>query len=167
MIDIYLGNMQLSDDDRWLMSEYLIPGYYLKLAANEERDIQRKAEIHKKSEELLSVTRSLGYHDGLGPDCKIEDLEKAALECAQIFQRSSSCVEGRNAQLGLRHQGIHQLSDRHLKALTVIHNYYIRRRDGTTAAERLFGAKPNDLFEFLLDRMDYPARPRMRLKLAA
>ena len=80
---------------------------------------------------------------------------------------SSSCVEGRNAQLALRHQGIHRLSHRHLKALTVMHNYYVRRRDGTTAAERFFEAKQNDLFDFLVDRMDYPARPRNRLKLAA
>ncbi|BBO81915.1 hypothetical protein DSCO28_24810 [Desulfosarcina ovata subsp. sediminis] len=43
-----------------------------------------------------------------------------------------------------------------LKAFTVIHNYYIRKRDGTTAAERYFEAKPNDLFEFLL-KTDDPA----------
>jgi len=113
------------------------------------------------------IVDSLEDPGEVNSDCKIEQLEKAARDCAQIFQRSSSCVEGRNAQLALRHQGIHRLSNRHLQALTVMHNYYIRRRDGTTAAERLFEAKPNDLFEFLLDRMDYPARPRNRLKLAA
>ena len=68
----------------------------------------------------------------------MEKLEKAARDCAQIFQRSSSCVEGGNAQLALRHQGIHRRSDRHLQALTVMHNYYVRKRDGTTASERFF-----------------------------
>jgi len=167
MIDIYFENMQLSDRDRCLMNDYLIPGHYLKLAASKEKDVDHKADILKKAQELLSIVDSLENFGGVGSDCKIEKLEKAARECAQIFQRSSSCVEGRNAQLALRHQGIHRLSNRHLKALTVMHNFYIRRRDGTTAAERFFEAKPNDLFEFLLDRMDYPARPRNRMKLAA
>jgi len=167
MIDIYFENMELSDRDRCLMSNYLIPGHYLELAASKERDVDVKADIFKKARELLSIVDNLEDPGEVNSDCKIEQLEKAARDCAQIFQRSSSCVEGRNAQLALRHQGIHRLSNRHLQALTVMHNYYIRRRDGTTAAERLFEAKPNDLFEFLLDRMDYPARPRNRQKLAA
>jgi hypothetical protein len=167
MIDIYLDNMQLSDRDKHLMHNYLIPGHYLKQAARKERDVDRKADILQKAQELLSIVDILDGSGDDSSDCKIEKLEKAARDCAQIFQRSSSCVEGRNAQLALRHQGIHRLSDRHLKAATVVHNYYIKRRDGTTAAERFFEAKPNDLFEFLLNNMDYPARPRNRLKLAA
>ncbi len=81
--------------------------------------------------------------------------------------KTQACVEGRNAQLALRHQGIHRLSEKQLKTLTVIHNYYIERPDGTTAAERFFESKPNDLFNYLLDHMDYPMRPRNHLKLAA
>jgi hypothetical protein len=167
MIDIYLDNMQLSDRDKHLMHNYLIPGHYLKIAASKERDIDRKADILQKAQKLLAIVDSL---DGSGDeysDCKIDKLEQAARDCAQLFQRSSSCVEGRNAQLALRHQGIHRLSDRQLKASTVVHNYYIKRRDGTTAAGRFFEAKTNDLFEFLLNNVDYPSRPRNRLKLAA
>ncbi len=167
MIDISLENMQLSDRDKYLMYNYLIPGHYLKLAASKERDVDRKADLLEKAHELLSIVDSIEGLSAVSSDCKIEKLEKAARDCAQLFQRSSSCVEGRNAQLALRHQGIHRLSHRHLKALTVMHNYYVRRRDGTTAAERFFEAKQNDLFDFLVDRMDYPARPRNRLKLAA
>jgi hypothetical protein len=167
MIDVYLDNMQLSNHDKHLMHNYLIPGHYLKQAARKERDVDRKADILQKAQELLSIVDILDGSGDVSSDCKIEKLEKAARNCAQLFQRSSSCVEGRNAQLALRHQGIHRLSDRHLKASTVVHNYYIKRRDGTTAAERFFEAKPNDLFEFLLNNVDYPARPRNRLKLAA
>jgi len=167
MIDIYLGNLHLSDNDKQLMHSYLIPGHYLKLASEKERDVDRKKTLLQKSKELLSIVDSLGGLRDKCSDCKIEELEKAARDCAQIFQRSSSCVEGRNAQLALRHQGIHRLSEGQLKALTVVHNYYIKRRDGTTAAERFYEAKPNDLFDFLLNNMDYPMRPRNRLKLAA
>jgi hypothetical protein len=35
-----------------------------------------------------------------------------------------------------------------------VHNYYVKRSDGATAAERFFGAKPRELFEYLLDRLD-------------
>ena len=167
MIDIYFDNMNLSDRDRHLMHHYLIPGYYLKIAAEKERDIDQKALIREKAQELLSIVEGLDGLHGQGTDCKIEELEKAARNCAEIFQRSSSCVEGRNAQLALRHQGIHRLGEKQLKALTVVHNYYIKRRDGTTAAERFFEAKPDDLFDFLLDHMDYPVRPRNRKKIAA
>ena len=138
MVDIYLDNIQLSARDKSLMYNYLIPGHYLKLAAGKERDLDRKANILKKARELLSIIED---HENLGKiicDYEIEKLDKAAKDCAQFFQRSSSCVEGRNAQLALRHQGIHQLSNRHLQALTVIHNYYVKRRDGTTAAGRFF-----------------------------
>ncbi len=167
MIDINLDNMQLSNRDRRLMQKYLIPGQYLKLAASKERDVKRKAEILDKARELLSAVDCRDGPDLECSDCRVETLKKAARDCVLLFQRSSSCVEGRNAQPALRHQGIHRLSDRHLKALTVVHNYYIKRPDGTVAAERFFEAEPNDLFEFLVNNMDYPARPRNRLKLAA
>ncbi|MEF8770227.1 DUF6399 domain-containing protein [Candidatus Accumulibacter contiguus] len=52
-----------------------------------------------------------------------------ALQHPPAVQRSSSGVEGRNGQLALHHQGRHRLSDRKLAALTVVHNYHIRRAD--------------------------------------
>ncbi len=149
------------------MHDYLIPGFYLKQVARKEKDAERKFLISQKARQLLSVlTQQDGYfceyseHD-------VKRLEKAAEECAHIFQRSSSCVEGRNAQLSLRHHGIHKLSDRSLKAQTIVHNYYRRNRDGTTPAEGFFEAKHIDLFQWLLEKMDYPARPRKRLRIAS
>ena len=43
-----------------------------------------------------------------------------------------------------------------------MHNYFIRRPDGTTAAERFYGRQPRDLFAWLLDRLSIPARPHAR-----
>ena len=167
MTDIYMENLGVSEKERTLMSDYLIPGFYLQQAARKEKDTERKISISNKSRQLLSMANNqsgpfTGYSEN-----DIERLKKASNECAQIFQRSSSPVEGRNAQLSLRHHGIHRLSDCHLKAQTAVHNYYIKRRDGTTPAERFFEAKHQDLFEWLLNRMDYPARPRKRMKKAA
>ena len=76
-------------------------------------------------------------------------------------------MEGRNAQLSLRHHGIHRLSAERLRALTVVHNYHVKNAEGTTPAERFFESRHKNLFEWLLDNMDYPARPRKRLSKAA
>ncbi len=50
------------------------------------------------------------------------------------------------------------LSKRKLRALIVIHNYFIQRSDQTTEAERFFESKPRNLFDFLLDQLDISAR---------
>ncbi len=46
-----------------------------------------------------------------------------------------------------------RIDQKRLSALTVVHNYLIRRSDGTTAAERFFAQQQHDLFEWLLLRM--------------
>ena len=86
-------------------------------------------------------------------------VKRVCAEGVSRFVRSSSCVEGRNGQLSLHHHGCHALSPGKLKALTVLHNYFIERDDGSTAAERFFGQKPADLFAWLLERFPDPPRP--------
>jgi len=167
MIGQYADEIDVSEHERQILEDYLIPGFYLQNVARKEKDEIRKDSILEKSEELLSILSDLNGPISVIPDERIKTLERTAKDCSGIFQRSSSCVEGRNAQLSLRHHGIHKLSTNHLKALTVVHNFHIKNRDGTTAAERFFEAKHNDLFEWLLNNMDYPARPRKRLARAA
>ena len=167
MVAICLENIDASAEERKLMEEYLIPGYYLEQASQKEKKLERKDQISEKSKELLSIiaTRD-GPYSFIDPlRCQI--LKEAAYECALIFQRSSSCVEGRNAHLSLHHQGTHRLSDEKLGALTVVHNYFKKRDDGTTAAERFFCNKPKDLFEWLCENMSFPVRPRNHIKPAA
>jgi len=48
-------------------------------------------------------------------------------------------VEGRNGYLSLIHHSARGLSQRRLQVLTVIHNFDLKRSDGSTAAQRLFG----------------------------
>jgi Family of unknown function (DUF6399) len=94
-------------------------------------------------------------------------LEEVARQTAGLFQRSSSCVEGRNGRLSLQHHGQSRVSERRLKALTVIHNYLVKRADGTTAAERFFGQKHKDVFSWLLERLpDLPRAAEKRRKTA-
>ena len=67
------------------------------------------------------------------------------------FQRTSSAVEGRNGWLSQIHHNGRGLKTKRLRALTIIHNYYTKRSDGTTAAERLFRKKFDDPFEWLVE----------------
>jgi len=78
------------------------------------------------------------------------------------FVRASSCVEGRNGFLALRYHHRRALPPRVLKALTVIHNYALRREDGSTAAERFFGTSHEDLFEHLVETIVPLPLPRKR-----
>ena len=144
------------------LRQHLIPGIYLDLVANKATQAENKRMLKQRAEALLAPIRDpQGLLNGLGRE-ELKSLEQVAKECAQLFQRSSSCVEGRNGQLALRHHSLHRLSDRKLASLTVVHNYYIKREDGTTAAERFFDAKPRDLFEYLLGQIDLPRRPALK-----
>ena len=96
------------------------------------------------------------------------EVQEVARETAGLFQRSSSAVEGRNGRLSLQQHGHSRVSEQRLKALTVIHNFMVKRPDGTTAAERFFGQKHKDVFSWLLERMpDLPRPAPKRPKTAA
>jgi hypothetical protein len=142
--------------------ERLIPGLYLKRVAKQAKTADERRRLRQKSSEILE---SLQGQDSPFYNMDVEELkviEKVGEECAYLFQRSSSCVEGRNGQLSLRHHGLHRLSNRKLTALTAVHNYATKRPDGTTPAERFFGVRPRDLFDFLMTRIALPGRPSVR-----
>jgi hypothetical protein len=146
----------------------LVPGLYLARAARKARSATERAAIRAVSDTLLAQARSASSPVMALDHASRQRIEFAIVACLDLFVRSSACVEGRNGYLALLHHGLHHLSKRRLKALTVLHNYYARRPDGTTAAERFFGQTPDDLFDWLLARLDVPAQPRAkRLRLAA
>ena len=102
------------------------------------------------------------------PAAEQQEVQRSAQQCVELFQRSSSCVEGRNGRLALFHHGQTRLSERRLQALTAVHNYVVRREDGSTAAERFFGKKQRDAFSWLLQRLpDLPRPAAKRPKTAA
>jgi hypothetical protein len=79
------------------------------------------------SQEILVRARSPdGLWGTFSPEMQA-DLEQKGQICADLFQRSSSCVEGRNGQLSLKHHALHRFTLLKLQALTVLHNYLARR----------------------------------------
>jgi len=148
------------------MQQALIPAYYLGRVAEKARTAAEKRRLRILAAELLARARSPDGLWGTLP-CDLQaDLETTARQCADFFQRSSSCVEGRNGQLSLRHHALHHLTARKLQALTVLHNYAVQREDGSTAASRFYGGTPRDLFGWILKRLALPARPRIARRSA-
>lgn len=146
----------------WGWVERLVAGMYLRGVACKARLAERRKALRALAEQCLAEARSRVAE----PVGGWAEAERWAREWSGWFQRSSSCVEGRNGQLALRHHSLHRLSKRKLETLTVLHNYWLKR-GGTTAAERFFGKKPADLFTWLLLRLPLPGRPaRQRLQAA-
>jgi len=87
-------------------------------------------------------------------------LKHKAKTLAEVFQRSSANVEGRNGYLSLRHHQLRGLDHPRKRAcLTAVHNFFLTRPDGTTAAERFFGQKPRSMCAAILAAVEIPPAP--------
>jgi len=155
----FVFNLQLNEEERILFEQFLLPIEYLKMTEGRcGKKERRQAESTRKTLESALRTR-----DGpLLEEDRLELLQRSARECAEFFQRSSSCVEGHNSSLSLKQHASRHLSAGKLNSRVVLHNYFSKRKDGTTAAERFFHQKPKDIFDWLLERVSWPVRPRSR-----
>ena len=151
--------LSLAPDLETALYQHLIPAIYLDRVADRSTHAKQRQQLRTLSARLLAPLRQPEHPLNRLAVQEREHLEQLAGECADLFQRSSSCVEGRNGQLALHHHGRHRLSERKLTALTAVHNYFIRRPDATTAAERFFRRPPDPLFERLLQLLPPPPRP--------
>lgn len=144
----------LPPDQEDRLRNVLIPAAYLERTAR-RRPTAERGTLEAAAERLrtdTAVQRSA--------DAGVEtQLQRIAGLCADEFQRSSSCVEGRNGRLSQYQHALRRLNPEKQAALTVTHNYLAKRPDGSTAAERFFGSAPRDPVEFLLARIRSPARP--------
>jgi hypothetical protein len=155
-----VGQLALTPPVSFAMHARLIPSYYLDrvaqtLTLGEGQPLRKLA--HRLRTSLFEPDGALSQ---LRPTTQ-SDLQQRAKELAEVFQRSSSNVEGRNGYLSLRHHQLRGLAlPRKRTCLTTIHNFFLTRSDGTTAAERVFGHKPRSMFAAILDAVDLPPAPR-------
>ncbi len=157
-----VDSLNLEKKLRAEVMDSLLPAMYLGRAANRAPNAEQRHELEARAAQLrAALCQTDTAFSSLTKDRRAV-IETEALACADLFQRSSSCVEGRNGRLSLFHHGLHALSTRKLAALTVVHNYYVIRSDGTTAAQRFFGSAHDDLFEHLLRKIPHPPRPAKR-----
>jgi hypothetical protein len=100
-----------------------------------------------------------GALSDLSPETQ-DHLHDEAKRLAAVFQRSSSNVEGRNGYLSLRSHQLRGLDlPRKRECFTAIHNFFLTRPDGTTAAERFFGQKPRSMFAAILASVELAPAP--------
>jgi hypothetical protein len=144
------------------VEQSLVPAAYLERAAKKAQPAEARAPLRERADALRTVPEAVAaLLAELGPAQRTR-LDSAVTDCADLFQRSSSCVEGRNGQLSLRHHCLHNISPNRLAALSHVHNYFLTRPEGTTAAQRFFGAPHADLFASLLEHLPMPSRPAAR-----
>lgn len=146
----------------WAMFS-LLPTVYWHKQVEKTKNPNLQKEYKKACEKALVVFHSHALTGTFSED-EILFWQNWAQEMVGKSHRASSAVEGRNGYLSQIYHNHRGLSSNRLKALTVMHNYFITRADGSTAAERLFGEKPPDLFEWLLHQMGELPLPRKSRK---
>jgi Family of unknown function (DUF6399) len=133
--------------------------HYLERVASIRTVTQGEA-LHALAERLRTpLLESGGALEELSP-MQQNQLKAQAATLAEVFQRSSSNVEGRNGYLSLRNHQLRGLDHpRKRECLTAVHNFLLTRPDGTTAAERFFGQKPQSMFAAILESVEIPPAP--------
>jgi len=146
------------------MHAHLIPSYYLERVAS-TRTVTEGEPLRALAERLRTPMFEPDGALGVLSPVEQDELKAKAQTLAEVFQRSSSNVEGRNGYLSLRNHQLRGLDHPRKRAcLTAVHNFLLTRPDGTTAAERFFGQKPRSMFAAILDAVEIPPAP---LKSAA
>ena len=137
----------------------LIPSYYLDRVA-QTRTVSDGEPLRELAERLRTpLFAPGGALSELSPETQ-DHLHDEAKRLAAVFQRSSSNVEGRNGYLSLRSHQLRGLDlPRKRECFTTIHNFFLTRPDGTTAAERFFGQRPRSIFAAILASVELAPAP--------
>jgi hypothetical protein len=151
--------LELPQPIAFAMHAKLIPASYLD-RVTQTRTVEGGKPLRELAERLRAPLFEPG---GILSDLSVEtqdQLHDEATRLASVFQRSSSNVEGRNGYLSLRNHQLRGLNlPRKRECFTAIHNFFLTRPDGTTAAERFFGQKPRSMFAAILESVELAPAP--------
>jgi hypothetical protein len=151
--------LDLAQPESYAMHAHLIPSYYLERVAA-TRTVTQGEPLRALAERLRTPLFEPGGALSHLTLAEQSQLKAEATKLADVFQRSSSNVEGRNGYLSLRNHQLRGLDrPRKRECLTAVHNFLLTRPDGTTAAERFFGQKPRSMFAVILGAVDIPPAP--------
>ena len=151
--------LDLTPPQSYAVHAHLIPSWYLDRVAS-TRTVTAGEPLRALAERLRTpLFEPDGAFGALSP-VEQNTLQGEAAKLAEVFQRSSSNVEGRNGYLSLRNHQLRGLDHPRKRAcLTAVHNFFLTRADGTTAAERFFGQKPRSMFAAILASVELPPAP--------
>ena len=154
-----VSQLDLAPPASYAMHAHLIPSYYLERVAA-TRTVREGEPLRVLAERLCTPLFAPGGALGELNAVAQNQLKAQAAKLAEVFQRSSSNVEGRNGYLSLRNHQLRGLDHPRKRAcLTAVHNFFLKRADGTTAAERFFGQKPRCMFAAILESVELPPAP--------
>lgn len=152
-------SLELAPPQSFAMHAHLIPSYYLERVAS-ARTVTEGEPLRVLAERLRTPLFEPNGALGVLSPVEQDALKAKAKTLAEVFQRSSSNVEGRNGYLSLRNHQLRGLDHPRKRAcLTAMHNFFLTRSDGTTAAERFFGQKPRSMFAAILESVEIPPAP--------
>lgn len=151
--------LDLTQPASFAMHAKLIPSFYLDRVA-QTRNVRAGEPLRELAEQLRApLFEPGGALSELSPEAQ-DQLHDEAKRLAAVFQRSSSNVEGRNGYLSLRNHQLRGLGlPRKRECFTAIHNFFLTRPDGTTAAERFFGQKPRSMLAAIVGAVNVPPAP--------
>ena len=151
--------LDLAPPASYAMHAHLIPSLYLDRVAATQT-VTAGEPLRALAERLRTPLFEPEGAFGMLSPVEQNTLKGEAAKLAEVFQRSSSNVEGRNGYLSLRNHQLRGLDhSRKRTCLTAMHNFFLTRADGTTAAERFFGQKPKPIFAAILASVDIPPAP--------
>ena len=155
----HVQQLDLTQPESYAVHAHLIPSYYLERVAA-TRPIREGIPLRELAKRLRTPLFVPGGALSALHPVEQERLKRKAATLAEVFQRSSSNVEGRNGYLSLRNHALRGLDHpRKRVCLTTVHNFLLTRPDGTTAAERFFGQKPRSMFTAILGAVTIPPAP--------
>jgi hypothetical protein len=154
-----VDQLDLTQPASFAMHAKRISSYSLDRVA-QTRTVRDGEPLRELAERLRAPLVELGgVLSALSPEAR-DQLHDEATRLAAVFQRSSANVEGRNGSLSLRNHQLRGLDlPRKRECFTAMHNFFLTRPDGTTAAERFFGQKPRSMFAAILASVELPPAP--------
>lgn len=156
-VNEYFQVDDISEECKNWVQYYLLPFLYWQKQADRTKASDLKEGYQYAADKSLD---KLDNHPLTSIFMENKDMISWAKWMVSNFQRTSSAVEGRNGWLSQMHHNGRGLAPKRLKAQTVLHNYFLKRDDGTTAAERLFHEKFPDPLEWVIEKMGDLPLPR-------
>jgi hypothetical protein len=151
--------LDLSPPVSYVLHAHLMPSFSRDRVAQ-----SRTVQAGEPLRELAQRLRTPLFEPG-GVLAELREVQQSARtqqakELAEVFQRSSANVEGRNGSLSLRNHQLRGLDRPRKRAcLTAMHNFFRTCADGTTAAERFFGQQPRSMFAAIWQSVALPPAP--------
>jgi hypothetical protein len=160
-----LKNLMVDEATQHWLTTILLPVVYWHYQMNKADKPHKRVKYQAAWERAFDTLKNHPLTAKLPPS-EIQRWQMWAESMVRQFHRSSSAVEGRNGCLSQMYHNGRGITEQRLRANTVVHNYGLKREDGTTAAMRLFGTEFPDLFTWLVNEMGELPLPRERKKRA-